>query len=76
MGLTRLATILCTALAVLADGLVWCGCRVLVVVGGSRAGSHDGGPCGVGGCGAGRADIALGDGGRGGGIGGVGGMGV
>jgi hypothetical protein len=69
MDLTCLTTIVRVALAVLADGLVRRGCRVLVVVGGSRAGSYDGGPCGVGGCDASRVDIALGDGDRGGGVG-------
>jgi hypothetical protein len=75
MELTRLTTVVCAALAVLADRLVWCGCRILVVVGGSKAGSHDGGPCGVGGCDASRVDVALGDGDRGGGVGSVGGVG-
>jgi uncharacterized protein YgbK (DUF1537 family) len=42
MELTRLSTIVRAALAVLANGLVRRGCRVLVVVGGSKAGSHDG----------------------------------
>jgi hypothetical protein len=76
MKLTCLTTIVRAALAVLADGLVWCRCRVLVAVGGSKAGSHDGGPCGVGRCDASRVDVALGDGDRGGGVGSVGGVGV
>jgi hypothetical protein len=75
MELTRLSTVVCAALAVLSDWLVWCGGRVLVVVGGSKAGSHDGGPCWVGGCDAIRVDVALGDGDRGGGVGSVGGVG-
>jgi hypothetical protein len=86
--LTRLTTVVFAALSVLADRLVWRGCRKLVALAGSRAGSHDGRPrrgialiVGLGGAGdgvrrgaSGWVDGVLGDGGRGSGARGIGGV--